>query len=459
MVATEDSVAVDPEESVITEYPESTEITYYHDEDLTMPLEGTVNRGLTFYDAEVGTALYTKVAFPKDVPIVISDNNNALPYIIYKVEEEKTQYRIKPRGSNLQSGDAKPYKNTKHVFVCKFVPSFEDAGSVFWVYVTDKFAAGDIVNIYFPTCDSGEIKDREIITDQNPDDFTGQVFFQNISFPNAHAPFENVGDEGWNIRTKPEKPIRSGAEPLATATVTIMSGPRRGENTTTNQNGQYIFRNVREDNLHLLVEKDCYEPKEVIVHQSRPTILANGDRPNYDEDIQKIPGNILIGREWPDEVRFILTETLLVYDLLLYTAYPGQRMPAPGLYNPQSGTIIVAVTTLGHGRPGFLSLIAHEIAHAHQYALISVDGSMNNNDWENTSEGRAFARARQKDWAEVGKTEYDNLQGFQTLLENAAETCAYYWSTDKWGKGTRYGNLKRIAPNRFKWAKEWLTKK
>ena len=60
------------------------------------------------------------------------------------------------------------------------------------------------------------------------------------------------------------------------------------------------------------------------MHRSRPTILANGDVPNYTRDPQQHPGNILIGHQWPDEVRFILEETLMVHDLLYVE---GGRLP------------------------------------------------------------------------------------------------------------------------------------
>lgn len=51
------------------------------------------------------------------------------------------------------------------------------------------------------------------------------------------------------------------------------------------------------------------------------------------------------------------------------------------------------------------------------------------------------------------------------LLENSAEHCAYYWS-QKRGERPRYSSreqfgktIEELAPNRFKWAEEWLKKK
>ena len=72
--------------------------------------------------------------------------------------------------------------------------------------------------------------------------------------------------------------------------------------------------------------------------------------------------------------------------------------------------------------------------------------------WTNSPEGKAFAEARRRDLVEVGKTPYDTIPYFDNSLhENAAETCASYWGVGKWGI-----NLKISAPNRFKWAQQWL---
>ena len=139
-------------------------------------------------------------------------------------------------------------------------------------------------------------------------------------------PVRNTGDFiGRVFAPKPEDwQTRPGAQPITGVTVTIASGPRSGESVATNPSGYYRFQNVAVDELHLRVEKEHFEPKEVIVHRSGPTILANGDVPNYTKDPQQHPGNILIGHRWPDEVRFILEEILVVHDLLYVE---GGRLP------------------------------------------------------------------------------------------------------------------------------------
>ena len=285
------------------------------------------------------------------------------------------------------------------------------------------------------------VNQRSVEPVRNPGDFIGRVF--------APKP------EDW--QTRPE------AQPITGVTVTIASGSRAGESVATNLSGYYRFQNVTEDELHLRVEKEHFEPKEVMVHRSRPTILANGDVPNYTRDPQQHPGNILIGHRWPDEVRFILEETLVVYDLLYVE---GGRLPEGtdlgGFYS--LGVVVLYSYQYADWKDivGLLGTFAHEIAHAYQHALVSVDGSAwEIHGWKDTPEGKAYEEARRKDWEQVGKSPLDNIYGSSkhsviAFTETAAETCAHYWSVDRWGGRTTYGLLKVEAPNRYKWAEKWV---
>ena len=267
-------------------------------------------------------------------------------------------------------------------------------------------------------------------------DFTGFVFTpDNLTLDNA---------------------LRSKAAPVTNVTVTIASGPRYGERTVTNQQGRYMFPNVATSELHLLVEKQGFEPKEVVVYRNRPTALPNGITPNFPEDPQRNPGSILIGHRWPDEVRPILRKTRVVADLLFSGGGKGSR----GFY--YSG--VVVVDEYANNVPG---ATAHEIAHAHQYAQVSIDGSGDVHAWDVTPEGRAYVEARAKDWQQVGKmVYYDKLPYFESsLLESGAETCAFYWALNgdlDWDLNLWldpiWGNLKTDGPNRYKWAQEWLSK-
>ena len=274
------------------------------------------------------------------------------------------------------------------------------------------------------------------------------------------VPDGNAGDFAGRVYVPGPLPqvTRDGAQPIAGVTVTIMSGPRSGESTVTDAAGQYLFQNIDEDELHLLAEKDGFEPKEVIVHRFEPTILADGAVPGYRKDVQKTPGNILIGHVWPEEIRFILKETLVVHDLLYIDAgTPPEGRNIGGLYD--KGTIAVYTNLYAnHSDPKatLLRVLAHEIAHAHQHAQASVEGMFNTRAWLDTPEAEAFREARRKDWEEVGKVRYDSIPGWESDLENAAETCSYYWSVNRWGALRHYGKLEEVAPNRFKWAQEWV---
>lgn len=278
---------------------------------------------------------------------------------------------------------------------------------------------------------------KPIIIDPNLPNFTGSVY-----------------------TPKPiRQSIRSEAISLSGVTVTIMSGPRSGESAVTDHGGQYIFKNIERDELHVRVEKAGFESKEVIVHRSLPTTLSDGIVPNFPGDPQKIPGNILIGQSWPDEVRFILRQTLTVYDLLYVNGnFPPLGEDIGGFYT--TGVVVAFVDHMRQhrGQTGVINLVAHEIAHAHQHTWDAVDGSVQTDlGWTNSPAGKAFAEARKRDLEEVGKTPYDVIPYFDNSLhENAAETCASYWGIGKWN---RWGiDLKISAPNRFKWAEEWLKK-
>ena len=285
------------------------------------------------------------------------------------------------------------------------------------------------------------VNQRSVEPVRNPGDFIGRLYAPN--------PID------WKTRSE--------ARPITGATVTIVSGSRSGESITTDQSGYYLFPNVDGDALHLLVEKEHFEPKEVIVSRFHPTKLASGAVLNYHEDVQQHPGNILLGQRWPDEVRFIFEETLVVRDLLYIEAGRPPKVDMGGFYS--RGVIVIYRNKYADGinTVGVLGLFAHEIAHAHQHATVSIDGSAwEIHGWRDTPEGIAFAEARRKDWQEVGRAPYDDIYGRREgrggigITETAAETYAHYWSVDRWGGRTSYGFLEIEAPNRYKWAEEWV---
>lgn len=253
--------------------------------------------------------------------------------------------------------------------------------------------------------------------------------------------------------------------PVAGVTVTIVSGPHSGESTVTDKNGRYRFLNINGNELHLRTERNHFEPKEAIVHRFRPTSLPDGSVPNHHEDPQKEPGNILIGQVWPDEVRPILEETLLVHDLLYIEGGVGQYNDYWGYYG--SGIVFMFSNNFADRQnptTWILSTFEHEIAHAHQHAAVAIDSSIGTNQWVHSPEGKAYAEARQKD-LDLGEKTYYDFTYANNLLENAVEHCANYWR-GKRGEEVwhlyphQFGKkLEELAPNRFRWAEEWLKKK
>lgn len=84
------------------------EVSYYQDAALRQPLSDVVL---------VGEAVYTKVVFSKNVPIILADDSRARPRIRSVSPTQSFQYRMRPRGSILASGDAQPYQESRHIFV------------------------------------------------------------------------------------------------------------------------------------------------------------------------------------------------------------------------------------------------------------------------------------------------------------------------------------------------------
>ena len=184
------------------------------------------------------------------------------------------------------------------------------------------------------------------------------------------------------------------------------------------------------------------------MYRLNPTKLSDKKTPPFFKDPQLEPGNILIGHRWPDEVRFILKETKVVDDLL-YLNKPAVNKPL-GVYK-YGVVMLYATNQKSHG-----FTLAHEIAHAHQHALIPINSTPDLFAWTRTKECEAYIDARKKDWEEFGKAKYDTNSYFSYLPESAAEFCSYFWSIGRWEKEI-HNDLKKKAPNRLKWAQEWLT--
>lgn len=247
--------------------------------------------------------------------------------------------------------------------------------------------------------------------------------------------------------------------PIAGVTLTVTSGARTGEWSVTDEDGHYRFSDPAKETLqlHLRAEKEGYEPKEVIVHRAQPTeTLAGGVHFSHRwEKPQETPGTILIGHRWPDKVRFILEETALPHDLLLLIV---DDLPNYAGFYSRRGVVVV------QNKDCILKTIAHELGHAHQHAVAVTEGGATASlgYWEVTPSGKAYLKAQAKDWEEVGKLRFYDKGRHLTPIENMANIAKEFWNMQgKFDTPLCFSttNLAEEAPNRFRWAQEWLSKK
>ena len=271
-----------------------------------------------------------------------------------------------------------------------------------------------------PTAPTTLVTDRPVVTP--PSDFVGRV-------------------------VTPITTNRHNNRPVQGVTITVVAGPHSGLQVQTDRDGQYVIPDFDGDELHIRLEKAGHETKRVIVHWGRPTTLMDGKRLGYFDGPQKTPGTVLIGLDWPSAIRNVLQHMPIVPDPILVLGGGPGNWYANG---------VVEVINLNN-----LKVMAHELCHSHQHSRLSPHGATGSifAAWSAHSEGRAYIRARQADWddPEVGKAEYDLNENFSTVFEGAAETCARWWNVDRRPKYTRAW-LQVNAPNRARWAEEWLTK-
>ena len=252
--------------------------------------------------------------------------------------------------------------------------------------------------------------------------------------------------------------------PLEGVRVTVMAGPKTGESTVTNQDGEFVFPDVMGDELHVHLEKTCYETKEMLVYRSRPhrSVGRYGAAVQAGRLTSKYSGVILMGHAWPEPVRPLLKQMLLPHDLLYFH---GQFDSAFSYYQSCGVVAIQSSATVLAGIDNLVILFAHELFHAHQHATVAIDGGGRTDDWENTPDGLAYAEARRKDHEAFGKSVADGHPN-PTLNETSANTVSIFlWSitTTDADRARReaiplYQDLKNNAPNRLKWAQEWYEK-
>ena len=460
------------------------EISYYADEELSTPID----RGVA------GDTIYTKVVFSQ-VPSEVYITYQANPFA------EQLSYHI-VSDTFLQDGEAMPLHGNPQVFVCKQTlggRSYAHTEVAIPRSLDHNLNDTDILSSYRGDSDnlainySGNGGDDTVFIDfiEFDEDVSGHhayagagyvlVYRRSLQIDPFRIHVHNQKDGGLRpanftvnpgdffglvlapfIPTAEDRWLRLHSKPVEGVTLTVLSGPHRGEVAITDTDGWYLFPDVEEDELLLLVERDHFETKEVTVHRSLPTQLSDGTTPLYEHDPQQFNGVILIGQRWPDEVRFVFEQVEVVPDLLWME---GGTNGGTNTFNDSDvlgryyhdGVIICYGSD--HGSLGdYLNTLVHEIFHAHQDFVVSPDGLGNVYDWVYTDEGRSFVEAKEKDWEEVGKTEYDSIKHYSdSYLENAAHTAALFFGAGRW-ELTRHlqEDLTVVAPNRYQWCQEWL---
>ena len=254
--------------------------------------------------------------------------------------------------------------------------------------------------------------------------------------------------------------------PLEGVRVTVVAGPHTGKSAITDQNGEFVFPGVAEDELRIHLEKECYEEKEMLVSRSRPTALPDGTvlRYPWNDRHRNTPGVVLMGHAWPEPVRPLLEQMTLPHDLL----YFHESYDSPySYYSSADGVVIIHSRVIASASmDDLLLLFAHELFHAHQHATVAVDGSGSISDWENTPDGRAFAEAQRKDHEIFGTSGVDVHPIDPTLSETSANTVErFLWTViasdadrERREERLRYRDMEDNAPNRLKWVQEWYEK-
>ncbi|MDE0089437.1 MAG: hypothetical protein OXU23_27230 [Candidatus Poribacteria bacterium] len=423
-------------------------------------------KGLMLNNRNPGVTVYAKVVFSEPVEHIIGNDASARPALSLVVNGQAARLGVLPHNAGNRafvSGTCKPLAGDTDTFACSYtIP----AGSIGTVTLQVGEETAD-------TAGNAAAESHHIapfMIEEPPPPKTKQVvpalktLVPATSPEHLPPPESDPGDFVGQIRTlySTNGISVNSTQPLPGVSVTITAGPRAGEQVTTDQGGYYLFPNSSEDELYLRVEKEHFEPKEVIVDRARPTVLQRPAGPTLTRgDPWNTPGTVVIGQRWPDAVRFIFEETLLPNDIL-FVRSDGYRSYQLSVGAYKSSGIITIFTDRTGTNNDMLMLFAHELGHAHQHA---VEITNNTDSWSETPEGRAYARAREKDWEEVDRTTFDknvanNYHEDAHLTEGAAEVSTRYWGRGKWLPAEGYeDHLKTIIPNRYTWAEKWLNKK
>lgn len=472
--------------------PSVTEVGFYHDWKLKKPITGPV---------EPGQKVFIKIVFSEPMTHIVSDTKAARPVLYYKTEGGLERFSVvahRSSGKNFTDGDAKPLGTGTDDYICKYIVPEELTGA-FSIMIGKQSADlegntlakfyrhPEVLQVGQPVMEYMEQGSAGIPPiEYDYSGITHNYFYQYpslavadvipagewiIDFPGPYREYMPPPKGPRDFVGRVEMPVGStdrdiwgSSAPVSGVTVTILEGPRAGERVATDAGGYYLFKEVREDELYLRVEKKWLEMKEVIVHRSRPTTLREiplnrvfSEHSAHSKE--KTPGTILMGIRWPDPVRFILEDETMVHDVLHIVAPPEPGRPATdGAYGGR-GMIITEFNSEKYLGELYYSVLAHELGHARQHAVALANGGDSIKHWENTPEAKAYQRAWEADLRYAEGLHHDDQWYYDDIWENNAEFVSQYWLVKM--QGTYYGNeswgeFKERAPNRFKWAETYL---
>ena len=436
----EEAPAPEPEVPVVPVEEITAEVAYYNDAELTDNLAAALSADVwdpTFNRFSPGDTVYATVTFSHPLQVVKQAN----PTLSMTLNSEEVT-RFTPTSDTLTAGTYREEEGENR-YVCKYtIP--DGAFGVLRLVV--------------------EIGERTMTNDRYP--LQAVLSFVCAVDTTATESAETVRGGATDFVGRVLTPrYDPPAIPLEGVRVTVMTGPKTGESTVTNRDGEFVFLNVAGDELHVHLEKECYEAKEMLVYRSHPTALSDGTVLRYrqSDSHRNTPGVILMGHAWPEPVRPLLEQMTLPHDLLYFNepfSYDHNH------YKEKNGVVAIHSIEITPARmDSLLILFAHELFHAHQHAMVAIDGSGEVYDWENTPDGLAYAEALRKDHEAFGKSGVDAHLN-PTLVETSANTVeVFLWSSiasdaDRVRREAMpaYQDLKNNAPNRLKWVQRWHEK-
>ena len=223
---------------------------------------------------------------------------------------------------------------------------------------------------------------------------------------------------------------------LSGVSVTCFQGCEGQPIETTNDEGLISFRGTNPITVRL--EKPGH-----VRHEQQ---MSDGER-------------VFLGHEWPAESAKSFRMLRIPEGTVLSWGLADSDVGGNFGCSFNTGSVPV-VTVARHARERMLSILEHELFHAHQYGFDSgpVRGDKCNLvPWVRSEEGRAWREATEADRAISGILIFgDELPPDRQLTEGSAE----FWAWWRWAwhrpQDRGYSNLCELAPNRCALMAQWF---